>query len=74
MLYNVEPHIGSSCIYLPIAKDIWDHLNHMHSGARNTHRIYEVFKQYFGLEQGAQTLDEYYNQVVAICKEWNALN
>jgi hypothetical protein len=29
MLNNIEPHIGSSCIYLPIAKDIWDHLRHM---------------------------------------------
>ena len=28
-------------------------------------------KQYFGLEQGDQTVDEYYNQVVAICKERN---
>jgi hypothetical protein len=25
MLNSVEPHIGSSCIYLPTAKDIWDH-------------------------------------------------
>jgi hypothetical protein len=68
---SVEPHIGSSCIYLPIAKDIWDHLSHMYSGAGNITRIYEVCKQYFGLEQGAQTVDEYYNKVVAICKERN---
>lgn len=71
MLNSVEPHIGSSCIYLPTAKDIWDHLSHMYSGTGNITRIYEVCKQYFGLEQGAQPVDEYYNQVVAICKEWD---
>lgn len=69
MLNSVEPHIGSSCIYLPTAKDIWDHLSHMYSGTGNITRIYEVCKQYFGLEQGAQPVDKYYNQVVAICKE-----
>jgi hypothetical protein len=71
MLNSVEPHIRSSCIYLPTAKDIWDHLSHIYSGSGNITRIYEVCKQYFGLEQGAQTVDEYYNQVVAICKEWD---
>jgi hypothetical protein len=30
-----------------------------------------VCKQYFGVEQGKQTVDEYYNQFVAICKERN---
>ena len=28
-------------------------------------------KQYFGLEQGVKSMDEYYIQVVAICKERN---
>jgi hypothetical protein len=69
MLNSIEPHIGSSCLYLPTAKAIWDHLEHMYSGTGNITRIYEVCKQYFGLEQGTQTIDEYYNQVIAICKE-----
>jgi hypothetical protein len=43
----------------------------MYSGTGNITRIYEVRKQYFGFEQGAQFVDEYYNQVVAICKERN---
>jgi hypothetical protein len=41
----------------------------MYSGTGNMTWMYEVCKQYFGLEQGAQTVDEYYNQVVTICKE-----
>lgn len=41
----------------------------MYSGAGNITRSYEVCKLYFGLEQGAQTVDKYYNEVVAICKE-----
>jgi hypothetical protein len=69
MLNSIEPHIGSSCLYLPTAKAIWDHLEHMYSGTGNITRIYEVCKQYFGLEQGTLTIDEYYNQVIAICKE-----
>jgi hypothetical protein len=40
-------------------------------GTGNITWIYEVCKQYFGLQHGAQTVDEYYNQVVAICKERN---
>jgi hypothetical protein len=28
MLKSIEPHTGSSCLYLPTAKDIWDHLQH----------------------------------------------
>jgi hypothetical protein len=71
MLNSIESHIGSSCIYLSTTKDIWDHLSHMYSGVGNITRIYNVCKQYFGLEQGAQSVDEYYNQVVAICKERN---
>jgi hypothetical protein len=43
----------------------------MYTGVGNITRIYEVCKQYFGLEQGTQTMDKYYNQVVAICKERN---
>jgi hypothetical protein len=70
-LNSIESHIGSSCIYLPTTKDIWDHLSHMYFGTGNITRIYEVCKQYFGLEQGDPTVDEYYNQVVAIGKERN---
>jgi hypothetical protein len=43
----------------------------MYFGFGNITRIYETCKQYFGLEQGAQTMDEYYNQVVVICKGRN---
>jgi hypothetical protein len=32
---------------------------------------YWEYRSDFGLEQGAQTMDEYYNQVMAICKERN---
>ena len=71
MLNSIESHIGSSCIYLPIPKDIWDHLSHMYSNTGNNTQIYEVCKQYFAIEQGAQTIDECYNQVVAIYKERN---
>jgi hypothetical protein len=53
MLNNIESHIGSSCIYLPTAKDIWDHLSHMCSGTGNITQIYKVCKQYFEFEQGA---------------------
>jgi hypothetical protein len=52
ILNSIESHIGSSCIYLPIAN---------YSGVGNITRIYKVCKQYFGLEQGAQSVDEYYN-------------
>jgi hypothetical protein len=52
MLNSIEPHIGSSCLYLPTAKAIWDHLQHMYSGTGNITRIFEVCQQYFGLEQG----------------------
>jgi hypothetical protein len=71
MLNSIESHIGSSCLYLRIPKDIWDHLSHMYSSTGNITQIYEVCEQYFGLEQGAHTIDECYNQVVAICKERN---
>jgi hypothetical protein len=63
MLNSIDSHIGSSCIYLLSAKDIWNHLSHMYFGTGNIIRIYEVCKQYFGLEQGDQTMDEYYNQI-----------
>ena len=57
LLAYCQGHLGSS--------------SHMYSGTGNITCIYEVCKQYFGLEQGDQTVDEYYNQVVAICKERN---
>ena len=46
MLNNIESHIGSSCINLPTAKDIWDHLSHMYSSTGNITQIYKVCKQY----------------------------
>jgi hypothetical protein len=49
MLNNIEPHIGSLFVYLPTAKDIWDHLGRMYSGTKNITRICEACKQYFGL-------------------------
>ena len=59
MLKSIESHIGSSCIYLPTANDIWDHLSHMYYGSGNITWIYKVCKQYFRLEEGAKTVDEY---------------
>jgi hypothetical protein len=43
----------------------------MYFGIETITQIYEVCKQYFGLEQGAQIVDSYYNQIVVIYKERN---
>jgi hypothetical protein len=66
MLNSIEPHVGSSRIYHPTAKDIWDHLTHVYSDTWNITQIYEVCKQYCGLEQGSRSVEEYYNQLVEI--------
>ncbi|KAG6694324.1 hypothetical protein I3842_09G042500 [Carya illinoinensis] len=41
----------------------------MYSGVGNTTRIYELCQQFFGLEQGALGLEEYYSKVMGICEE-----
>jgi hypothetical protein len=52
---SLDPH---ACICI---LHIWDHLGHMYSGTGNITWIYELCKQYFGLKQGTQTMDECYN-------------
>ncbi|KAG6667423.1 hypothetical protein CIPAW_01G100200 [Carya illinoinensis] len=60
MLTSKESNICSSLIHFYIVQEVWSHLKHMYSSARNTTCIYELCKQFFGLEQGTLGLEEYY--------------
>ncbi|KAF5452519.1 hypothetical protein F2P56_027505 [Juglans regia] len=69
MLTSIEPNICTSLIHFDTAQEVWKHLKQMYSGAGNITRIYELCQQFFGLEQGALGLEEYYSQVISICEE-----
>lgn len=43
----------------------------MYSSSGNLTRIYEVCKQYFGLAQSNQSLEEYYSHVMGVYEDWN---
>jgi hypothetical protein len=61
-----------SCVFIFLLPRIFrDHLSHLYSDTGNITQIFEVCKQYLGLEQRVHTMDEYYSQVMAICKERN---
>jgi hypothetical protein len=51
MLNNIEPHIGSSCIRLSIAKDICDRLGHLYIVTMNITWIYEACQNILGLSK-----------------------
>lgn len=71
MLTSIESSISSTLLYLMTAKAIWERLQQMYSNSGNLTRIYEVCKQYFGLAQSNQSLEEYYTHVIGVCEDWN---
>ncbi|XP_059647309.1 uncharacterized protein LOC132293728 [Cornus florida] len=71
MINSIEPQISSTLLYLDTAKEIWDRLQQLYSGTGNITRVYELCKQYFNLEQGNYSIEEYYSKVVGVWEELN---
>lgn len=52
-------------------KSYWECLQDVYFGLENVTPLYDVCKQYFGLEQGNQSLTKYYSQIMHVLQERN---
>ncbi|XP_010267592.1 PREDICTED: uncharacterized protein LOC104604777 [Nelumbo nucifera] len=68
---SMEPKISVNSMFLDAAKDIWEHVNKLYFGQDDTTRVYQLYQEYFNLQQGNQTLEEYYASMRNLINELN---
>ena len=69
-LWNyMTPEISDTCMFLAMAKDIWDAIQQMYSKARDAAQVYEVKVKTIAAKQGSKTVTEYANQLKALWQE-----
>ncbi|XP_010252152.1 PREDICTED: rRNA 2'-O-methyltransferase fibrillarin-like isoform X1 [Nelumbo nucifera] len=68
---SMEPKISANFMFLDTAKDIWEHAKKLYSRQDNTTRVYQLYQEYFDLQQGNKTLEEYYANMKNLINELN---
>ena len=66
---SMTPEISNTCMFLAIAKDIWDAIQQTYSKARDAAQVYEVKVKTIATKQGSKTVTEYANQLKALWQE-----
>ena len=66
---SMTPEISNTCMFLAIAKDIWDAIQQTYSKARDAARVYEVKVKTIAAKQGSKTVIEYVIQLKALWQE-----
>ena len=72
IMNSVETHIADGLIYYNTAKQMWDNLRDTYSQETNVSRILQVEQELYNLQQGEQTLAQYYASVKAAFERLNA--
>ena len=66
-LWNSMTHeISDTCMFLAMAKDIWDAIQQTYSKARDAAQVYEVKMRTIAAKKGSITVTEYANQLKAL--------
>ena len=66
---SMTPEISDTCMFLAMAKDIWDAIQQTYSKARDAAQVYEVEVKTIAGKQGSKTVTEYANQLKALWQE-----
>ena len=61
--------ISDTCMFLAMAKDIWDAIQQTYSTARDAAQVYEVNVKMIAIKQGSKTVTEYANESKALWQE-----
>ena len=65
----MTPEISDTCMFLAMAKDIWDAIQQTYSKARGAAQVYEVKVKAIAAKQGIKTVTEYANQLKTLWQE-----
>ena len=65
----MTPEISYACMFLAMAKDIWDSIQQTYSKARDATQVYEVKVKSIVAKQGSKTVTEYANQLKTLWEE-----
>ena len=68
---SMTPKISNTCMFLAMAKDIWDVIQQMYSKARDAAQVYEVKVKTIVAKQESKTVIEYANQLKTLWLELN---
>ena len=66
---SMTPEFSDTCMFLAMAKDIWDAIQQTYSKARDAAQVYEVKVKMIAAKQGSKTVTEYVNQLKALWQE-----
>ena len=66
---SITPEISDTCMFLAMAKDIWDAIQQTYSKARDVAQVYEVKVKTIAANQGNKTITEYVNQLKTLWHE-----
>ena len=61
--------ISNTCMFLAMAKDIWDAIQQTYSKSRDVAQVYEVKMKTIAAKQESKTVIEYVNQLKALWQE-----
>ncbi|KAI6704296.1 hypothetical protein NL676_013432 [Syzygium grande] len=60
---SMDPAISDTCMFLKIAKEIWDSIRRTYSKARDAAQVYEIKIKISATRQGSKTVTEYANSL-----------
>ena len=66
---SMTPEISDTCMFLAMAKDIWDAIQQTYSKARNAAQVYEVKVKAIAAQRESKTVTEYANQLKTLWQE-----
>ncbi|KAF3780336.1 hypothetical protein EJ110_NYTH39432 [Nymphaea thermarum] len=73
IMNSVQPQIASTIAYYTSAKQMWDFLKQTYSNDRNISKILQVEEELLNLQQGDQSLAQYFASLKSISERLKAL-
>ncbi|KAF3786509.1 hypothetical protein EJ110_NYTH11716 [Nymphaea thermarum] len=73
IMNSVQSQIASTIAYYTSAKQMWDFLKHTYSNDKNVNKILQVEEELLNLQQGDQSLAQYFASLKSISERLKAL-
>nr|VVW58636.1 unnamed protein product [Nymphaea colorata] len=74
IMNSVQPQITSTIAYYTSAKQMWDFLKQTYSNDRNISKILQVEEELLNLQQGDQSLAQYFASLKSISERLKAMS
>ncbi|KAE8732866.1 homogentisate phytyltransferase 1 [Hibiscus syriacus] len=69
LINSIDPSVGRTYLFLPIAHDIWNAVNETYSDLGNVGQWFELKTQLWRLKQGEKTVTQYYTDLKTLWQE-----